>query len=101
MAAALFGEARLAIYLAIVSLRALVLLTLATPIHEIDVANAHHQSGGKVSPAAMLLSTARNSVIYPAVLPVLLGMVWNFAGPALRAAADETLLPLGVAVLPL
>ncbi len=101
VAAALFGEAGLAIHLTIVSLHALVLLTLATAIVEIDVARAHHQSGGEVSLAATLLRTARNSIIHPVVLPVLLGLVWNLAGPALPAAADETLLTLGAAVVPL
>ncbi len=101
MAAALFGEAGLAIHLAIVSLHALVLLTLATAIVEIDVAHAHHKGGGDVSLAATLLRTARNSIIHPVVLPVLLGLVWNLAGPALPAAADETLLTLGAAVVPL
>ena len=101
VAAALFGEAGLAVHLAIVSLHALVLLTLATAIVEIDVAHAHHQSGGEVRLVATLLRTARNSIIHPVVLPVLLGLVWNFAGPALPAAADETLLTLGAAVVPL
>ena len=101
MAAALFGEAGLAIHLAIVSLHALVLLTLATAIVEIDIAHAHHKRGGQVSLAATLLSTARNSIIHPVVLPVLLGMAWNLVGAPLPAAADETLLTLGAAVVPL
>ena len=103
MAAALFGEAGLAIHLAIVSLHALVLLTLATTLVELDLARAHrHSTGaGKSHLAATLLSTARNTIIHPVVLPVLLGMACNVMGWPLPAAADEILLTLGAAVVPL
>ena len=45
MAAALFGETGLAIHLAIVSLHALVLLTLSTALVELDLAHAQHGRG--------------------------------------------------------
>ena len=102
MAAALFGEAGLAIHLAVVSLHALVLLTLSTALVELDVARERHQAGGTDTHlAATLLSTARNTVIHPVVLPVLAGMAWNVAGLPLPTAADEILQTLGTAVVPL
>jgi malonate transporter len=102
MAAALFGEAGLQIHLAIVSLHALVLLTLATTLVELDLARAQRRLGrGDSHLAATLLATARNTVIHPVVLPVLTGLAWNALGLPLPAVADEILQTLGQAVVPL
>lgn len=102
MAAALFGEAGLAIHLAVVSLHALVLLTLTTALVELDLARAQHRSGvTEVHLAATLLATARNTIIHPVVLPVLIGLGWNAVGLPLPAVADEILQTLGQAVIPL
>lgn len=102
MAAALFGEAGLAIHLAIASLHALVLLTLATALVELDIARAQQRSGAaEAHLAATLLATARNTVIHPVVLPVLAGLAWNALGLPLPTVADEILQTLGQAVVPL
>ena len=98
MAAALFGEAGLAIHLAIVSLHALVLLSLATTLVELDIARQSHADAHL---ASTLLNTARNTIIHPVVLPVLAGMAWNALGLPLPAVADEILQTLGLAVVPL
>jgi len=98
MAAALFGETGLAIHLAIVSLHALVLLTLATTLVELDVARHSHATSHL---GITLLSTARNTLVHPVVLPVLAGMAWNALGLPLPAVADEILQTLGQAVVPL
>ena len=102
MAAALFGETGLAIHLAIVSLHALVLLTLATALVELDLARAQRVDGdGGLRLRATLLATARNTVIHPVVLPVLIGLAWNALGLPLPTVADEILQTLGQAVVPL
>ncbi len=102
LATALFGEAGLSVHLAIVSLHALTLLTLVTALVELDLARAHARSQGvDHSLAATLLSTARNTVIHPVVLPVLAGLVFNLSGLALPKLVDETLLLLALAVVPL
>lgn len=102
MVTALFGEAGLQIHLAIVSLHALLLLTLATTIVELDLARAHAAQGGAPhSLARTLLTTVRNTVIHPVVLPVLAGLAFNFAGASIPALADEMLLLLAQAVVPL
>jgi len=98
MAAALFGETGLAIHLAIVSLHALVLLSLATTLVELDIARHGHAD---THLAATLLMTARNTLVHPVVLPVLAGMAWNALGLPLPAIADEILQTLGQAVVPL
>jgi malonate transporter and related proteins len=102
MAAALFGEAGLAIHLAIVSLHALVLLTLTTALCELDLARAERAGGAAGARlAATLLSTARNTVVHPVVLPVLIGLTWNALRLPLPTVADEILQTLGQAVVPL
>jgi len=102
MAAALFGEAGLQIHLAIVSLHALVLLTLATALVELDLARAHCATGSGASHLTRtLLSTARNTIVHPVVLPVLIGPAWNALGLPLPGVADEILQTLGQAVVPL
>jgi malonate transporter and related proteins len=102
MAAALFGETGLAIHLAIVSMHALVLLTLTTALVELDIAHAQHGAGAiGTHLVATLLSTARNTVVHPVVLPVLVGLAWNALGLPLPDVADEILRTLGQAVVPL
>ena len=102
MAAALFGEAGLQIHLAIVSLHALVLLTLATAMVELDLARALRATGtGASQLTRTLLSTVRNTIVHPVVLPVLIGLAWNALGLPLPGVADELLQALGQAVVPL
>jgi malonate transporter and related proteins len=102
MAAALFGESGLQIHLAVVSLHALVLLTLTTALVELDIAHAKALLGATESHlAATLLTTARNTIVHPVVLPVLVGLTWNALGLPVPAVADEILQTLGQAVVPL
>lgn len=101
MVTALYGAEGLAIHLAIVSLHALVLLTVATTLVELDLARAHAaQHGAGHSLARTLATTVRNTVIHPVVLPVLAGLLFNLAGFVLPALADETLRLLAQAVVP-
>ena len=102
MAAALFGEAGLQIHLAIVSLHALVLLTLTTALVELDLARAHHTLGtGESNLTKTLAATVRNTLIHPVVLPVLVGLAWNALQLPLPSVADDILQTLGQAVVPL
>jgi predicted permease len=102
MATALFGEAGLSIHIAIVSVHALVILVVMTALAELDLAHAQGQGGNARPPLlATLLSTARNTVIHPVVLPVLVGLSWNLLGLPIPKAIDEVLLLLSQAVVPL
>ncbi len=101
MAAALFGEAGLAIHITVVSLHALTLLTLMTTLVELDLAREHVKASGSGNLWATLRTTVRNTVIHPVVLPVVAGMLWNFTGWPLPEVADELLQMLGQAVVPL
>ena len=99
---ALFGEFGLSIHLAIVSMHALVLLTLSTMLVELDLAKARRAAGGADTHLARtLVLTARATLIHPVVLPVLTGLVWNVLGLPLPGIVDDILQTLGQAVVPL
>lgn len=97
LSAALFGEAGLALHVALVSVHGLVLLTLLTVLVELDIARADREA----TLASTVRSTVRNAVLHPVTLPVLLGMAWNFTGLGLHPVVDEALAVLGSAVVPL
>jgi len=96
MAAALFGEAGLALHIALVSLHGLVLLTVLTVLSEADLARGNEIA----SRWATLRLTVRNTLIHPVVLPVLAGLLWNLTDLGLHPVVDETLGTLGLAVVP-
>ena len=102
LSTALYGEAGLAIHIPLISLHALIILTLLTVLAELDLARAAGRDGGaRPSLGRTLATTARNTLIHPVVLPVLAGLVWNLAGLPLPAPLDELLATLGTAVVPL
>ena len=102
LAAALFGETGLALHVTVVSLHALILLTVLTTLVELDLARSRRHS----DPASgrllrMLATTVRNTVVHPVVLPVLAGLLWNAGGVPLPGFVDGVLQMLGEAVVPL
>ncbi len=102
LAAALYGESGLALHVTLVSLHALILLTILTALVELDLAHARRRAdpdGARL--LGTLATTARNTVVHPVVLPVLAGLAWNASGFALPTFADEILATLGQAVVPL
>lgn len=102
MATALFGEEGLAIHIPLVSLHALILLSVMTALVELDLARAAHGRGTDfTSLKRALATTARNTVVHPVLLPVLAGVAWHFLGFPIPSAADEVLVLLGSAVVPL
>lgn len=108
-AAAVFGEAGLAIHIALVSLHALVLLTVLTALVEMDLARSAAALAPTAAPGAAaglqrlartLAQTARNTVVHPVVLPVMAGLAWNLTGLGLHPVVEESLLTLAAAVVP-
>ena len=97
MAAALFGEAGLALHIALVSLHGLVLLTVLTVLVEADLARGNEAA----SRWATLRVTVRNTLIHPVVLPVLAALLWNFTGLGLHPVLDQALQTLGQAAVPM
>jgi hypothetical protein len=100
LAAALFGEAGLAIHIALVSVHALFILSVLTVLVELDLARAHAQRHGAMPLGQVMLATLRNTLVHPVVLPVVAGMAWNLTGLGLHPVLDEVLLQLGSAVVP-
>jgi malonate transporter len=98
---ALYGEAGLGIHIAIVSVHALVLLTVLTVLVELDLARVRAAHDASASLWRTLRNTVRNTVIHPVVLPVLAGGLYNATGLPLPGPIDETLQLLGTAVAPL
>ena len=99
-AAALFGETGLAIHIAIVSLHALVLLSVLTVLVELDLARDSARHAEAPALGATLLLTARNTLIHPVVLPVVAGLAWSATGLGLHPVLDEALATLASAVVP-
>ncbi|HUG22454.1 AEC family transporter [Piscinibacter sp.] len=102
MMAALFGEAGLAVHIALISLHALVLLSVLTALVEMDLARERRRQGDVPGHVLHTVGqTVRRTVVHPVVLPVLAGLLWNALMPPLPAIADEVLLTLSQAVVPL
>jgi malonate transporter and related proteins len=101
MAAAIFGEAGLAIHVTLISLHALILLSVLTTLVELDLARERALADASASLARTLRLTLRNTVIHPVVLPVVAGLAWNGLGLSLPPVVDETLQMLGTGVVPL
>jgi predicted permease len=97
VAAALFGEAGLALHVALISLHGLLLLTLLTVLVEQDLARAQRST----TALATLRVTLRNAFVHPVTLPVLAGLAWNRTGLGLHPVVDQTLAGLAGAVVPL
>lgn len=104
-AAALFGQAGLQLHLAIVSLHALLLLSLITVLAEVDIARAAARNptstGRRTALGPLLLHIARQTLIHPVVLPVMAGLAWHLTGWTLHPVADSVLQTLGQAGVPL
>ena len=96
VAAALFGDPGVTLHITLTSLHGLLLLVLMTALAELDVARVGHTA----SRWATVRTTARQAVIHPVVLPLLMGMAWNATGFGLHPAVDEALLGLSRAVVP-
>ncbi len=88
-----FGERGLAILLMIVALHALILLTLATVLIEIQQSRLK----GAASLTTIALQTGHNAIIHPVVLPIILGLLWGATDATLPAPIDATLKLLGQA----
>jgi malonate transporter len=101
LAAGLFGEKGLGIHIALISLHALILLTVLTALVEMDLARARARHEATAGLLRTLRVTLRNTIIHPVVLPVLAGMAWHATGWPLPGPLDETLQLLGTAVAPM
>lgn len=97
-----YGQQGLVTLLTLVSVHALILLTVGSIVLELAAARAARQSGGE---APHLLATAwsafKGSLIHPIPLPIMCGLLFAQTGWALPGVVDKPLQLLGNAFGPL
>lgn len=97
-----YGKAGLVTLLTLVSVHALILLTVGSVVLELAVAREARAGGGR---APHLLQTAwsafRGALIHPVPLPILSGLLFAQTGWALPAVVDKPLQLLGSAFGPI
>lgn len=97
-----YGQQGLVTLLTLVSVHALILLTVGSIVLELAAARAARQSGGE---APHVLATAwsafKGSLIHPIPLPILCGLLFAQTGWALPGVVDKPLQLLGNAFGPL
>ncbi len=99
-----YGEAGLFILFTLVSLHALVMLTVATIVLEFAVAREQAAQGQPVTRAAMVatvLTAVRNAVIHPVPLPIIAGLLFAQTGLHIPQVIDRPLQLLGNSFAPL
>jgi predicted permease len=100
-----YGEAGLITLFTIISLHALILLTLATITLELAAArqavSASPQPAARMSWHRPVLDALRNGILHPVPLPILLGLLFAQTGLAMPAVLDRSLQLLGSAMGPM
>ena len=97
-----YGQAGQVLLFTLISLHALVLLSIATLVLELQVAHEEAaQSGDAHSIWRTVGSAVRNSIIHPVPLPILVGIAYSFTGWGLHPLVDKPLVLLGNAFSPL
>ena len=106
-----YGEAGLVTLFTLISMHALIMLTLATVTLELAVA---HEAASKISPESandagsrrrrmvrMVLGALRNGIFHPVPMPIIIGLLFAQTGLVLPEVVDRPLLLLGNAMGPL
>ena len=106
-----YGEAGLVTLFTLISLHALIMLTLATVMLELAVA---HEAASKISPESandagsrrrrmvrMVLGALRNGILHPVPVPIVIGLLFAQTGLVLPEVVDRPLMLLGNAMGPL
>jgi predicted permease len=97
-----FGQAGLVTLFTLISVHALVLLTLATIVLEMVAAREARASGqvGQPHMALTVLAAVKGGIIHPVPLPIMVGLLFAQTGWALPAVVDKPLQLLGNAFGP-
>ena len=98
-----YGEAGLVMLFTLISVHALVLLTLATVVLELAVAReqAAKGAGARRHMALTVLVAMRNGIIHPVPLPIMVGLAFAQTGLVVPALLDKPLLLLSNAFGPI
>lgn len=97
-----YGKPALVTLLTIVSLHAIILLTVATVVLEMAVASENRALG--IEPPHILVTTwtaFKNALIHPIPLPIICGLLFAQTGWTLPMVVDKPLMLLGAAFGPL
>ena len=97
-----YGEAGLVLLFTLISLHALILLTLATIVLELLAAReaAQRAPGGERHMLATVGLAVRNAVVHPVPLPIIVGLLFAQTGLVLPEVVDRPLQLLGAAFGP-
>ena len=98
-----YGDAGLVTLFTLISVHALVLLTLATVMLELALAREHARSGASGGRHMMLtvFSAVRGGIIHPVPLPIIVGLLFAQTGLVIPEVVDRPLQLLGNAFGPL
>ena len=98
-----YGQAGLVMLFTLISVHALVLLTLATIMLELAVAREAAASGEQAGQhmALTILAAVRNGIFHPVPLPIMVGLLFAQTGWVLPEIVDKPLALLGNAFGPI
>jgi predicted permease len=98
-----YGETGLVTLFTLISVHALVLLTVATVVLELAVARETAAAGQRADQHMLLtvLMAARNGIFHPVPLPIIVGLLFAQTGWVVPAILDKPLLLLGNAFGPM
>ena len=98
-----FGDAGLVTLFTLISVHALVLLTGATVVFEVAAARERAHTPGQPKPLMLstVLQAAKNGILHPVPLPIIVGLLFAQTGLTVPAVIDKPLQLLGQALGPL
>lgn len=97
-----YGEPGQVLLFTLISLHALVLLTFATVVLELQMAHEQVAAGGEQRHMLRTVGLAiRNAVLHPVPMPILVGLLYAQTGWGLHPVVDKPLLLLGNAFGPI
>ncbi len=97
-----YGQAGQVLLFALISLHALILLSIATLVLELQVAREQAAEAGQAHPVWRTVGSAiKNAIIHPVPLPILAGIAWSLTGWGLHPVVDRPLVLLGNAFGPI
>ncbi len=99
-----YGTPGLQILLTLVSLHALILLTVSTVLMELALARAsvgRADGGAAASAGALAVTVVRSAVLHPVPVPIVLGLAWGAMGWSIPEWLDQPMVVLGSAFGPM
>ena len=97
-----YGEAGQVLLFALISLHALILLSMATLVLELQVAHEQAQQGAqRLAVWRTVASAIKNAIVHPVPLPILVGIAYSLTGWGVHPVIDKPLQLLGNAFGPI